>query len=238
MRRMDRRRKPPSSANSTLHNSRALGSYSDRVKQENIHNETMDGGGALTEKEYGGDFHTFGKGLQEDNADFGFSTFTSPSNDGSYVGNTLNLSHDDYKVSLSDRNLYNSALSAQYNGHNGHNSKPHRQESSLPDSSSSSKSYSSSDSKYSTDSTSKLYPSDSSKMYSNEKYTKPYYQSDTSTKAYPPYSGSLKQPLKSSLKQSSLKAYNSNSSSSQQNVSVDSQYHTSSGSSHSIVINY
>ncbi|XP_076446306.1 protocadherin-1-like [Babylonia areolata] len=81
MRRMDRRRKPP--AGSTMHagNSRVLGTYSDRVKADNMHNESVDGG--LGEKEYGlggggggGGFETFGKGVCEEEEEFGFSTFT------------------------------------------------------------------------------------------------------------------------------------------------------------------
>ena len=100
MRRMDRRRKAPSSSSMHIQNSRVLGSYSDRVKADNMHNDSVDGG--LGEKEYGGGgFETFGKGICEEDEEFGFSTFGGGKQDGVYGGNSLSLSSDDdFKVRI------------------------------------------------------------------------------------------------------------------------------------------
>lgn len=96
MRRMDRRRKAPSGGPMHIQNPRVSGSYSDRVKADNMHNETLDDGG-LGEKEYGGGgFETFGKGICEEEEDFGFSSFKGGKQDGVYGGNSL--SSDDFKV--------------------------------------------------------------------------------------------------------------------------------------------
>ena len=100
MRRMDRRRKPPAGPGMHAQGSRGLGTYSDRVKADNLHNECVDGG--LGEKEYGGGgFETFGKGICEEDEEFGFSTFTGGNGkaDGVYGGNSLKMTHvDDVQV--------------------------------------------------------------------------------------------------------------------------------------------
>jgi hypothetical protein len=101
MRRMDRRRKPPVNTAMHIQNARHMGAYSDRVHKDNVHNENVDHG-TLGDKEYGGsDFHTFGKGLPDDQVDFGFPSFGGGSkHDGSYISNNLHLSDDDLKVKI------------------------------------------------------------------------------------------------------------------------------------------
>lgn len=101
MRRMDRRHKGRGGP-MHIHNTRVLGSYADTVKADNMHNECVDGG--IHEKEWGGGgFETFGKGLSEEDADFGFSPLGGSSMEGGGPGesNKLSMSSDNLSVSAS-----------------------------------------------------------------------------------------------------------------------------------------
>ncbi|XP_076467599.1 protocadherin-1-like [Babylonia areolata] len=101
MRRMDRRQKPPVSAHGT--SSRVLATYTDRVKADNLHNECVDGG--VGDKEYGGGggggFGTFGKGVCEEDEEFGFSTFGGVGGggkqEGMYGGHGVSLAQDQHQ---------------------------------------------------------------------------------------------------------------------------------------------
>ncbi|KAK7485608.1 hypothetical protein BaRGS_00023183 [Batillaria attramentaria] len=69
-----------------------------RVKADNIHNESVDGG--LGEKEYGGDFGTFGKGVAGEEEDFGFTSMGGCKMEGmgGSAGHSFNMSSsDDFK---------------------------------------------------------------------------------------------------------------------------------------------